>query len=135
MLNAKPLQLYFQIGGAFSIFHRYQKVGRFLLYQKFGLIDAPQSKITQPDTRQWQQFTLLLDELNVWKWQPKYENYGVDDGRQWEFKIAYKSKKLSCKGDNNYPQADGSPNNDVFLTETFCKLLEGLEQLRSKQET
>lgn len=114
-------------------FHRYQKVGVHLLYQKFDLITAPQSEITQPSFQQWQNFSLLLDAINIWKWQPKYKNYGVDDGSQWEFKVTYKLKKLVSEGDNNYPQADGTPNNDCCITESFSKLLNGFEELREKQ--
>ena len=87
-----------------------------------------------PSYQQWEKFSSLLDEINVWKWQPKYKNPGIDDGLQWEFTITYKLKKFVSEGDNNYPQADGSPNNNYFLTENFGKLLGALEELREEQK-
>ena len=94
-----------------------------LIYTAYdsGYSDPKTSKIN-PSSRKWGNFWKKLDQLNVWGWQPDYENPGVMDGTGWSLDIEFVERKIHSGGSNSYPggeeddlDMEGSPEFRRFL--------------------
>jgi hypothetical protein len=82
-----------------------------------------------PTEAAWREFRQALDELKVWQWQNDYPRGGVVDGTQWLFEIAYKDRALKSRGDNNYPDASGTPTGKPEFTPVFERYLAAIKKL------
>ena len=71
-------------------------------------------------------FILELNELQILKWDKRY-NSGILDGIQWKLEMVYNSsKKKSIYGNNSYPSTQG---HSYERSETFERLLKAIEEL------
>jgi hypothetical protein len=94
-----------------------------------GMADRSGSSVT-PSEEQWRAFRATLDRLHIAQWQHDYPNPGgVMDGTQWYIQIVYPDGVLKLRGDNNFPQSDGKPNNDPNWTPTFRQFVTALKAL------
>ncbi len=82
-----------------------------------------------PTAAQWLKFRQALDALNVWRWRKNYPNNGAQDGTQWSLSIAYPDHKITTRGDNNFPNADGKPNGNPEATKTFEDFKDAVKKL------
>lgn len=56
-----------------------------------------------PSDRRWEEFSLNLDTLKVWKWSKNYRNFGVEDGGGWDLCITTTSSIIESHGSNKEP--------------------------------
>ena len=84
-----------------------------------------------PTAEQWREFRESLDQLNVWRWRPDYNNDAIADGTQWRLEIKYADHALKTEGSNDYPDATGAPKakSDIATTKTFDRYLAAVEKL------
>ncbi len=131
-----PMKLRASIGGFLGTSHSIELNNGGLIYTTldFGW-ENPESMHIRPTESQWRKFRIELDDLKIWQWQTEYPNNGVRDGTQWSLEIEYGDKHLITGGDNNYPCADGSPNNQSEPpTLTFVRYLKAVEELLGGME-
>ena len=83
----------------------------------------------KPTAAEWREFRQTLDDLKVWQWRPDYPRHGTVDGTQWSLDIAYADHAVKCRGDNSYPEANGTPNGKPESTPTFDRYLAAITKL------
>jgi hypothetical protein len=93
-----------------------------------GQTNVRHATITPTET-DWREFRQTLDELKVWHWQSDYPRGGVVDGTQWLFEIVYSDRALKSRGDNNYPDASGTPTGKPEFTPVFNRYLGAIKKL------
>ena len=57
--------------------------------------------------KNWYEFILTLDSIDIWNWDSEYLNPGVLDGFYWSLKAETSERSVSSRGENNYP---GTPD-------------------------
>jgi hypothetical protein len=114
-VKALPKRLCISIGGFFGPCYEVTfKKGR-LTYTYLQSRDScsqelapePQREEIQPSAKQWQNFRITLNRLNVWCWQRNYSDPAVCDGTGWSAEIVYSDRSLVSSGDNCFPGPDG----------------------------
>jgi hypothetical protein len=97
-------------------------------FDSSGALDPIYTDVT-PTTAQWQNFRGALDSLKIWGWQPDYPNTGWADGPVWSLTLIYPDASIRTQGDNNLPNADGSPTNNPNGSPTFQTYLSAIQAL------
>jgi hypothetical protein len=128
--DALPERLHVGIGGHFGPSYGVKLQNGSLTYnhskpvQQFPPKWDSGSETIRPTENQWQAFRELLDQLDVWCWQPEYFE-PICDGTNWSAEIVYSDKVVSSHGSNCFPGRDGRPvsivdrrNGDTF--QRFC---------------
>ena len=60
-----------------------------------------------PEEERWKIFWNIMDNINVWNWNKRYDNNLILDGTQWELLIKRKGRrKRRIFGSNDYPKED-----------------------------
>lgn len=127
--NKLPTTFEISIGGFMGPSYNLKIESEALIYTAYdsGYSDPKTSKIN-PSSRKWGNFWKKLDQLNVWGWQPDYENPGVMDGTGWSVDIEFGDRKIHSGGSNNYP---GGEEDDPDLEEgsVFRRFLKAVQNL------
>ena len=101
----KNFEIYFEIGGYMAECYKIFNIDNKLIIDKtFSYGRLIESRIEECDNKQWNDFWIKIDELNVWKWEKEYWDE-VMDGTQWELmidKIGRKRRKIH--GSNKFPK-------------------------------
>lgn len=56
-----------------------------------------------PSAATWRRFWLNTDQLGVWGWNPRYDNFDILDGVAWELTIRYQGRAVRSGGLNAFP--------------------------------
>lgn len=95
---AVPTRLILSIGGFHAPHYevRWQR-GR-LWYGTDG------SKVTiTPSAPDWETFWTAMDQIDVWGWQPRYDDQEILDGTEWSIEISDEARSVRSYGSNAYP--------------------------------
>ena len=107
--------------------------GKVLRYRRDGWMGASPNtnRIVTPTPAQWKAFWAVVDDVQLWKWQPRYTNPNISDGGYWKFEAERGANRVSTYGRNSYPaDADpAKPSEDSFPTQRFRKFYSALEKL------
>lgn len=96
--------LHFEIGGYPNISDCVTlKDGQVHCYMGVGLGMFGSPRIVTPSEQDWRLFWQSMDQIGVWKWRDRYDNFEVLDGTAWGLKLAYQGRHLECEGTNMYP--------------------------------
>ena len=60
--------------------------------------------IIAPSASELEEFSISLDELNIWEWKKRYNNSFIEDGIQWSLYIHTNSRELYSGGSNDFPE-------------------------------
>lgn len=125
-----PRQFSASIGGFLGPTYQLEWRDGTLTYTSFspGQTKPKRAKVT-PTAAQWREFRQALDDLKVWQWRAAYPSRGVQDGTQWALEITYADHAIKTRGDNNYPGANGKPNDDPNATKSFNRYLDAVTKL------
>lgn len=124
-----PERFRVKIGGFFGPSYSVRLKGSDLLYTAWDNDDITAENRITPTLEEWQAFRQSLDAIDVWGWQEFYANPGVTDGTHWSLEIEWDDRTIVSFGDNNYPVADGLPENDPDITPTFEEFLAAVRKL------
>lgn len=80
-------------------------------------------KTARPTEEQWAKFWAKMDQLQLWQWQPEYEQLCID-GTNWSVEISISGKAIISKGSNAYPDSK-SPE----LSTTFIEFKRAIKEL------
>jgi hypothetical protein len=96
--------------------------------------DEYTEKEVHPGDSEWQAFRLALDKIGIWRWHEEYPNPDGTEGTQWYLEIEWGERRVKSSGDNNFPVADGDPENEADISPTFEHLLEAVRRLLGGME-
>jgi hypothetical protein len=93
-----------------------------LIYKTMGKeYKIRKTKNVSPDSKRWNDFWAVCDQINIWGWNERYEDPETSDGYSWKVEIAYSDKAVVSSGSNEKPVSF-----DQFL-KSVEKLIGGLE--------
>ena len=98
-----------------------------LLYRKHDW-HTERREVLSPSPQQWQQFTSMLDQINVWVWKERYEQ-PILDGTSWSLHVEWGDKSVETSGSNGYPTATGALSKAFDPTPVFRTYLKAVSQL------
>lgn len=126
-----PQHLKIRVGGILGPVYSIRIKGNDLLYRvhEDENNDDYSETAINPADEDWQAFKKALDDIGVWHWQEEYPNTGHTDGTQWFLEIEWDDRKIKSFGDNNFPIADGDPENDSDISPTFESFLGAVRKL------
>ena len=107
MKNFIPIKLNAAIGGYFgpSCRIKWDGEGLLYLYNPSAHAGEPGTEKTLIDVNEsdWENFRTVLDEINVWDWQERYENPDILDGTSWGLEAVYPDRSIVSSGSNSTP--------------------------------
>lgn len=81
----------------------------------------------KPTKEQWKEFRTVLDEIDVWRWRPRYKPRANGGEALWSLDIEYGSRRLHTSGGAAWPDEKGSPRPQP--TAAFLKYQRAIEKL------
>lgn len=108
---APPTRFEVTIGGVFgpSFEVRAESATR-LVYRvnRRSFLSAPGTTQTRiaVSRAQWRAFCTEIEDIGVWRWQPRYEDPSVMDGTQWSARMQFGTQALDTSGYNAYPEQE-----------------------------
>jgi hypothetical protein len=79
-----------------------------------------------PSAADWKRFWLKVEQLGVWVWDPRYDNFDILDGVAWELSMRYQGKAIHSEGTNSFP---GIVKDAGEYTATYLEFLKALRTL------
>lgn len=126
-----PQYLKIRVGGILGPVYSIRMKGNNLIYRihEDENTDEYSEAEINPAGEDWQVFNKALDDIGVWQWQGEYPNPGQTDGTQWFLEIEWNGRRIKSFGDNNFPIADGDPENESDISPTFENFLGAVRKL------
>jgi len=98
-----------------------------LVINHYGMASRGSGTKVCPSNEAWRRFWTSVENLNVWRWQPEYNNDQVLDGLQWSLTLEHNGRKVSSEGSNAFPGFEDGP--EFPDTCEFAKFLKAIEAL------
>ena len=99
---AGPADFHFSIGGCFDGSSTLEISKQGLTYQPTGYGDSGEI-LVMPSHRKWQNFYKKVAAAKADTWERYYNEPGILDGTQWEFRLKAANLKIKTGGSNAYP--------------------------------
>lgn len=80
----------------------------------------------RPSASAWKKYWSTVEQLGVWGWNPKYDNFDILDGVAWELSMRYQGKAMHSEGTNSFP---GIVKDRGLYTQTYLGFLKSLKTL------
>ena len=105
MQNYFPKKFNVFVGGFFGPSYSAEIDGASLTYQIYKSGNSlKETKEIKPSPEEWKKFWEVCDRIELWNWQPRYENLDILDGFSWRIVIEFDDKKLDSSGSNDGPK-------------------------------
>lgn len=84
-------------------------------------------RYARPVPRRWQRFWGVLDRVEAWAWEPRYE-LPVMDGTAWMMEFEADGRRLYSRGSSAFPGAEGPEPSPDFrrVCRATARLVGGL---------
>jgi hypothetical protein len=119
--HTRPDELHLSVGSATSDNYLVELIGDDLVWQRVtaqGVEGIP--IIVQPGD-DWKAFSVALDDVGVWGWEPSYSADDGGDGTMWRVHLSWGDDALISSGHGAYPPGW------VPFSAAVVQLLDGLE--------
>ena len=127
--NTTPKKFSAYIGGFLGTSYTVELQNGVLNYSEAKSPKDIKTNQISPTPEQWLNFRHELDNIKIWSWKTNYPNSKVYDGTQWSIDIEYPDHVLHVRGNNNYPEKSGKPNNKPEPTKVFKDYLAAIQNL------
>jgi hypothetical protein len=94
-------------------------------FQRGG--DAEKHAIV-PTREDWSSFWQVLNQLDIWSWDARYETKGVLDGTHWRLAAQCAGRTVESSGSNGYPAGQGPDPSELFM-----KLCEAISRVSGRE--
>ena len=122
----RPLDLEAYVGNFAGSSYGVWWDGEELVYESFepGYNEREQVRL-DPSPAQWTRFWRTMDELDVWQWQPRYEQVGhaepasvISDATHWSLTLVHEDRRVVSSGHAAGPGAETLGDSNAF--DAFC---------------
>jgi hypothetical protein len=125
-----PTKFSASIGGRMAAYS-VELEGAALLYRAQFYYEPQNGKTIRifPTRQQWREFRRAIDEIDIWKWRPRYHR-NVTDAGGWSLDIQYSDRTLETSGDAGVPEETSTPGSCWPTTEKpFRRFLAAVQRL------
>jgi hypothetical protein len=106
--------------------------GRVLTYEFTSAAKKNKVKIV-PAKEAWEKFWKAMDEVQLWKWQKRYDNVHIMDGLVWSLDVRRGEQKVRSGGHNGYPTLERLTKPAQEPSPIFRKYQQAVEELMGRK--
>ena len=128
-LTVAPNNLEVSIGGYMGDSFSIELHGETIKYRAYSQgHELARTATLKLSTKKWNAFLAVLDEINVWEWQPRYDEPALD-GTSWSIRIEHGGRVVESSGSNGYPSDPDPMTTAPHPSTRFSALLSALSDL------